>query len=66
MAKTHRMFIIIGPFPQKSPIISGSFAENDLQLAASYGSLSPCNSPSPLPLPACAMFLEFDERRVTG
>jgi len=27
---------------QKNPIISGSFAKNDLQLKASYGSLPPC------------------------
>jgi len=42
VAKTHRMPYLHRWFPQKSPTISGSFADRDLQLQASYASAPPC------------------------
>ena len=44
VAKTQGCLICLGDFTQKSPIVGGSFAKNDLQLKASCGSSPQCIS----------------------
>jgi len=41
--RCRKCFIFIGLFPHTRPMISGSFAERDLHLTASYASLPPCS-----------------------
>ena len=40
--KSPGCLIFLGHFPKESPVISGSFAESDVQLKASYASSPPC------------------------
>jgi len=42
VAKMQRMLVLIDHFPQKSPVVSGTFAERDLHLKASCASWPLC------------------------
>jgi len=51
--------MLIGHFPQKSPIISGSFCENDLQLKAFCGSSPPCTIQTDPEVRLCVMMFDY-------
>ena len=49
---------MVGLFPKKSPVVSGSFAERDLRLKTSYESL-----PSFMQMDVCAMCVQGEMHR---
>jgi len=51
------LIVPVGHFPQKRPIISGSFAERDVQVKAYYASSPPCSQVLWIPLLIVPVFV---------